>query len=255
MKALIEKIAKVSNTLTFKKESFIQRFLTPISKLADNVSLFIDDKKMYAVCSSQDGGIVLLATLETESQLKGITRINIPDIKKLVRLLDCIEEQEINLTVENNHLKYFTSDFKFNYYLLEDSYMQRCPVNPDKIRQLTYDSEFTLTNAKFNDILKGSSIATDTDKLYFFTKDNSVFAELNDYERQNINNITYLISDNFFGNPIKNALPLNLEHVRMLAGLRVEDLKIKINSTLKVTLFEASDENVNIKFIISALVK
>ena len=245
----------MSNTITLNKESFVQRFLTPISKLADNVSLFVEEKNIYAVCSSQDGGIVLLATLKTDCNLRGITRINLPDIKKFVRLLDCIEDQDITFTIEDNHLKHDTINFKFKYFLLEDSYMQRCPVNPEKIRQLQYDSDFVLTNTKFNEILKGSSIATDTDKLYFYTKNNDVYAELNDYERQNVNNITYLISDSFNGVPIKNALPLNLENVRMLAGLRTNSISIKINSALKVTLFEVEDDFVNIKFIISALVK
>jgi len=41
----------------------------------------------------------------------------------------------------------------------------------------------------------------------------------------------------------------------MLAGLRAENITVKINNSLKVTLFEVEDEYVSIKFIISALVK
>jgi len=210
---------------------------------------------LYAVCSSQDGSIVLLATLKHNSLLDNIVKINLPDVKKFVRLLDCVDDNDVVISLENNHLKYNTVNFKFNYYLLEDSYMQRCPINPDKIKLLKYDSEFILSNIKFNEILKGSSIATDSDKLYFFTKNDEVYAELNDYNRQNINNITYLVTDKFSGEPIKNALPLNLENVRMLAGLRTENITVKINNSLKVTLFEIEDKHVSIKFIISALVK
>lgn len=245
----------MSNKLTFNKESFVQKFLQPISKLADNISLIPGDKELYAVCSSQDGSIVLLANLKTDINTQGILKINLPDIKKFVRLLECIDVPELELTLEDNHIKYNTSSFKFNYFLLEDSYMQRCPVNPEKIKQLSYDSSFVLSNSKFNEILKGSSIATDTDKLYFYTKNDSVYAELNDFERQNVNNITYLVTEKFSGEPIKNALPLNLENVRMLAGLRAENITVKINNTLKVTLFEIEDKYVSIKFIISALVK
>jgi hypothetical protein len=245
----------VSNQLTLSKESFVQKFLLPISKLADNISIVPNDEGLYAVCSSQDGSIVLLASLKTDVNTKGVIKINLPDIKKFVRLLECIDDDTLNLVLEDNHIKYNTPGFKFNYFLLEDSYMQRCPVNPDKIKQLQYDSYFTLTNSKFSEILKGSSIATDTDKLYFYTKNDCVYAELNDFERQNINNITYLVTENYTGEPIKNTLPLNLENVRMLAGLRAENISVKINNTLKVTLFEIEDETVSIKFIISALVK
>lgn len=245
----------MANTLSFKKDNFVQKFLQPISKLADSVSIIPNGDELYAVCSSQDGSIVLLATLKTGAEVKGILKINLPDIKKFVRLVDCIEEDIITLDIVDNHIVYDTMSFRFKYFLLEDSYMQRCPVNPDKVRNLEYDSHFVITNSKFNEILKGSSIATDTDKLYFYTKDNNVYAELNDFERQNVNNITYLVATEYTGTPIKNALPLNLENVRMLAGLRAEHINISVNNTLKVTLFEVNDSTVSTKFIISALVK
>lgn len=245
----------MTNILALNKESFVQKFLLPISKLADNVSISIDDSEVYATCASQDGSVVLLASYKTDTAVKGIPRINLPDVKKFVRLLDCVEEDNIAITIENNHLKYTTPSFKFNYFLLEDSYMQRCPVNPEKIKKLKYDTAFLLPNTKFNEVLKGSSIATDSDKLYFYTKDDKVYCELNDLERQNINNITYLVADKFVGEQIKNTLPLNLENIRLLAGTKGNEFTVKINNELKVTLFQIEEKDIDIKFIISALVK
>lgn len=245
----------MTNILSFKKESFIQKFLLPISKLADNVSISFNDEEVFTTCASQDGSIVLLATFKADTAVKGIPRINLPDVKKFIRLIDCVDLDTIALSIKDNHLNYETPSQRFNYYLLEDSYMQRCPVNPDKINKLKYDTGFILSNDKFNDVLKGSSIATDSDKLYFYTKDGQVFAELNDYERQNINNITYLVADKFVGEPIKNTLPLNLENIRLLAGTKCSEFTVKINNELKVTLFQIEEENITIKFIISALVK
>jgi len=245
----------VTNILSLNKESFVQKFLTPISKLADNVSISIDDDQVYATCASQDGSVVLLASYKTDTAVRGIPRINLPDVKKFVRLLDCVDHDNIALTIENNHLKYVTPSFKFNYFLLEDNYMQRCPVNPEKIKQLKYDTTFLLPNTKFNEVLKGSSIATDSDKLYFYTKDDKVYCELNDLERQNINNITYLVADKFVGETIKNTLPLNLENIRLLAGTKCNEFTVKVNNELKVTLFQIEEKDIDIKFIISALVK
>jgi hypothetical protein len=245
----------VTNILSLNKESFVQKFLTPISKLADNVSISIDDDEVYATCASQDGSVVLLASYKTDTAVRGIPRINLPDVKKFVRLLDCVDHANIALTIENNHLKYVTPSFKFNYFLLEDNYMQRCPVNPDKIKQLKYDTAFLLPNTKFNEVLKGSSIATDSDKLYFYTKEDKVYCELNDLERQNINNITYLVAEKFVGKAIKNTLPLNLENIRLLAGTKCNEFTVKVNNELKVTLFQIEEKDIDIKFIISALVK
>ncbi len=245
----------MTNILSLNKETFVQKFLIPISKLADNVSISFNSDEIFTTCASQDGSIVVLASYKTDTAIKGIPRINLPDVKKFVRLLDCIDQNDIALTIEDNHLKYTTPSFKFNYFLLEDSYMQRCPVNPDKIKQLKYDTAFLLSNTKFNDILKGSSIATDSDKLYFYTKDGRVYCELNDLERQNINNITYLVAEKFVGENIKNTLPLNLENIRLLAGTKCNEFTVKINNDLKVTLFQIEEKDIDIKFIISALVK
>jgi hypothetical protein len=246
----------MTTEISLHKETFVQKFLLPISKLTDHVSLIPKENLLLAICASADGSIVLLATLKLQNSLPlDLTRLNIPDVKKFVRLLDCIEDTEIKLSIEDNHIHYQTPQFKFNYFLLEDAYIQKCPIQPEKINALTYDSEFILSNLKFQELLRGSTIATDSDKLYFYTKDEEVYAELNDYERHNINNLTYLLTDSFKGEPIKNALPLNLENIRLLAGLRVDSFKVKINNTLKVTLFECQDEKVSVKFIISALVK
>lgn len=245
----------MTNILSLNKESFVQKFLLPISKLADNVSITIDDNEVFTTCASQDGSVVLLASYKTDTAVKGIPRINLPDVKKFVRLLDCVEDSNIALTIDDNHLKYTTPAFKFNYYLLEDSYMQRCPVNPEKIKKLKYDTAFILPNSKFNEVLKGSSIATDSDKLYFYTKDSKVYCELNDLERQNINNITYLVTDKYVGEDIKNTLPLNLENIRLLAGTKCNEFTVKVNNELKVTLFQIEEKDIDIKFIISALVK
>ena len=245
----------MTNILSLKKESFVQKFLLPISKLADNISISFNDEEISTTCASPDGSIVLLATYKTDTAVKGIPRINLPDVKKFIRLIDCVDIDTIALTIKDNHLNYETPSQKFNYFLLEDSYMQRCPVNPDKINKLKYDTGFILSSSKFNDVLKGSSIATDSDKLYFYTKDDKVYAELNDYERQNINNITYLVSDKFVGEQIKNTLPLNLENIRLLAGIKCNEFTVKVNNELKVTLFQIEEEGITIKFIISALVK
>lgn len=245
----------MTNVLALNKETFVQKFLTPISKLADNVSISLNENEVFTTCASQDGSVVLLASYKTDTTVKGIPRINLPDVKKFVRLLDCVEEDNIVLTIENNHLKYTTPSIKFNYYLLEDSYMQRCPVNPEKIKQLKYDTAFLLPVVRFNEVLKGSSIATDSDKLYFYTKNEKVYCELNDLERQNINNITYLVADKFVGENIKNTLPLNLENIRLLAGSKCNEFTVKINNELKVTLFQIEEKNIDIKIIISALVK
>jgi hypothetical protein len=245
----------VIKKITLDKEKFLSKFLLPISKLTDNVSILPADNILTAICNSQDSSVVLYVTYKTTENFSGIVRVNLPEIKKFVRLLECINTNTIEFELKGNCLSYQTPEFKFNYFLLDDSYIQKCPINPEKIKQLTFDTEFTLTNSNLNDLLKASSITTDSNKVYLFTRDEKVYAELNDLERQNINNVTCIFSSNYTGKNISGNIPLNIENLRLLAGLKTEIINVSINNELKIVLFEIKDNNTNIKFIISALVK
>lgn len=240
--------------LTLSKDLFLRQFLLPISKLADNISLNFTSEKMYATCNSNDGSVVLYAELRLETKTD-IPKLNIPDIKKFIRLLECIDQPDITLTITENAIRYNTAGLKFNYFLIDDSYIQKSPVNPEKILGLKFDSSFILPVSKFNEVMKGSSITTDTDKLYFYTKESKVYAELNDHQRQNVNNITYLVTNDYDGQEITENIPLNLENFRILSGLTQQQFNVNINNSLKIVMFENTTSFVTTKFIISALVK
>ena len=246
----------MNSKIKFKKNNFIAHYLLPISKVADNVSIIKQDDIFYAVCASQTGGsVVLYASYKAVEHTDVKSNINIPDIKKFIRLLDCIEKDDIEIEIHSNHLRYKDDVFKFNYFLLEDGVMPRCPISPEKIKKLNYDSEFVLSIAKLQELLKGSSIATETDKIYISTKDTKVYAELNDLERHNVNNVCYQIADVYTGKDVTVPVILGLESVRLLAGLKTPAYNVKINTELKITCVEYVDEHIDVKFIISGLVK
>lgn len=240
--------------LTFDKNSFVYQFLLPLSKLTDNIILNISKDSICATCSTADAGVVVCAEYLSKFDIEKDVVINLPDIKKFLKLLENLDDANINLLYKSNHLSYNNKKIKFNYYLLEDGYVQRCPVSAAKIKNLTHDSEFNFTSENLAEVLRGHSIATDASKVYFFIKDNEVFAELNDREKQNINTIEYHITDEYKGQEFA-PIAINLESIRMLLGLRNQTFNVKINNTLKVFLFDINDINISIRFAISALVK
>lgn len=244
----------MKTTLKLHKESFVSHFLLPLGKLTDNVILNLTSDKVVATCSTPDAGVVVCAEYISEFDVDKSLTLNLPDVKKFSKLLDGLADEYITLTFNSNHLAYKSSSIKFNYFLLEEGYVQRCPVSSAKIQGLTHDSCFTLTSDKLNEILRGHSIASDASKVYFFLQDGEVYAELNDKERQNINNIMYSVTDEIEGEEF-NTLALNLESLRMLTGLRNSKFKVKINNKLNVFLFDIIEEKINIRFAISALVK
>jgi hypothetical protein len=61
--------------------------------------------------------------------------LNIPDIKKLVRVVECIDADELQFDINSNNLQYISDSFKFKYHLLEDGLMKLPSINIKKINE------------------------------------------------------------------------------------------------------------------------
>jgi|APGre2960657373_1045057.scaffolds.fasta_scaffold01907_8 hypothetical protein len=246
----------MSEHIIVEKESFIEKLLNPVSRLADNICLNLESDNVNTICNSQNGDVVVYAKMEMQSKIAEPLKLNIPDLKKFVRLLDFVEKDVFEVTINDNNISYKDDgSFNFVYYLLEDGYIPKNTLNINKINSLDYQTSFDLTISKFNDVMKGCAITSDSNKLYLFTKEGKVYAELNDRETPNINNITYQISTEFEGDDITTPIPLKLDSVRMISGLKTSKIKVSFNSKFKITIFEIKEGDVLIKFIISALTK
>lgn len=244
----------MKTTITLHRDNFVQQFLLPLSKLTEKIILTLTANSIVATCSTVDASVVLCAEYKSDLSVDTTINLNIPDIKKLLKLLNNVDSDQIVLTYNENHLAYTSKTLKFKYFLLEDGYVQRCPVSSTKIRSLTHDSSFFLSKESLSEILRGQTVATDAGKVYFYLQDDCIHAELNDRERCNINNITYFVSDGFEGEEFI-PLAVDLESLRMLTGLKGNGFTVKINTKINVLLFDIDDTDVSIRFAISALVK
>jgi hypothetical protein len=246
------------HNLKINKDKFVQHILTPVSRVTDNAALRLTEKGLTCVCTSQVGGSVVLYIEYTDAALLSEQQdfiIGLPDVKRFIRLLDCVETQNIVITVNDNHLIYKDDSFKFKYFLLEESVLPKNTLSTEKIKKLVFDHEFNLTSGKFSELIKGSAITVDSDKLYLYTKDSFVYGELNDYERQNINNLTYKIATSYEGTEINTPIVLGLECVRLFSSSKTDSFKVKVNNALKIVCFEYQNDDVSLKYIISSLVK
>lgn len=232
------------------------KFLSPLSKLGDKAVLRIGDQKIYTVMSSEDSNIILYASSKLIEQSNS-ARINVIDIKKFIAALDCFEE-EMFFYLKDNYIlceSQSLSGTYFKYHLVDDSIIKDTSISIEKISKLNFDTEFALNRKNLADIAKGSFFTADTNKIYLYTKDDCVFAELTDKEIQNTNSITFKVSDSFTGMPVKDLLTLNYEIFRNLTTLRCENVKVKINNENKVVMFNIIENNIELKYIISTLIK
>jgi len=143
----------------------------------------------------------------------------------------------------------------FKYHLVDDTVVRECPIKIDKIAKLNFDTNFVITNPKIKQIMSGYAFATDLTKIYFYTKEGKVYAEINDKTLQNVDNISMKIADSYSGAEIDTPTPINTEVFKNLATCR-NDVNVKINNQFKVFIFQNKDDNdVELKYIVSALVK
>ena len=142
----MEKQLKVTD-----KSEFL-RFLDATSKISDSVILEIKKEKVTSLVSSVDNTLILYSEYNAVSELEDT--LNIPDVKKLYRVLDTVEGTNIDLNINANNIEYRGSDIKFKYHLFEEGFLAKPSINLDKINQFTYDLEFNLDKVHYNKFLK-----------------------------------------------------------------------------------------------------
>jgi hypothetical protein len=138
---------------------------------------------------------------------------------------------------------------------MDDGVIKESTVNVEKIAALTPDTVFEISLSKVKQIMSAYSFVNDVNKIYFYTKDDKVFAEIDDKTLQNIDNVSLLLSNEFTGQPLLSPMSVKIEVFKLLASSKTS-IKVKINNEFKVFIFETQeDDNTQLKYIISALVK
>tara|TARA_R110002012_G_scaffold114093_1_gene260667 strand:+ start:222 stop:944 length:723 start_codon:yes stop_codon:yes gene_type:complete len=238
----MEKLLKVENKSEFLK------FLDAISKINDSgVILDIKEDKITSLVSSIDSTLILHSELKADI---GFTNtLNIPDVKKLRNVLDTIEQDVLDLTINTNNIQYSGKGVKFKYHLYEEGFITRPNINLDKISKFTFDVVFALDRATLQRLFKGSTFASETNKIYFYTEDGNLMAELTDRSRHNTDNFTISLGEVDFK---LDPIPLNLDNIRLLTGINNE-FEVKINTEYGVVVFDIEDKDIKLKYIISAL--
>ena len=238
----MERQLKVEN-----KSEFL-RFLDAISKINDSgVILDIKEDKITSLVSSIDSTLILYSEYQTKSGFKDT--LNVPDVKKLRNVLDTIEYQDINLDINSNNIQYNGDGVKFKYHLYEEGFINRSNINLDKISKFTFDVTFTLDRATLQRLFKGSTFASETNKIYFYTESGNLMAELTDRSRHNTDNFTISLGKVDF---TLDPVPVNLDNIRLLSGIN-DEFEVKVNTEYGVIVFDIEDKDIKLKYIISAL--
>lgn len=242
--------------LKLVKEDFADNFLNILGKAVDSASIKINNEGMYVVCNKPETSIILLAKYKRAIEIESEISLNIGDIKKLVRVLDCIKSEEIIFNIKDNHMYYKSPEIQFKYHFLDDSIIPKATLKKEKIEALVLDTFFEIDYRKLHDVLKASSFTVESTKIYVYGQPDGVYCELGDREKCNTDSISFKISDKIEGTPFTQVIPFDLDIFRILSGVKFEKARIGLNLTHKVmSFYVAPTPDTEFRFIISGLVK
>jgi hypothetical protein len=234
------------------KKDFVSNFLGPISNLNDVCILSIEGNSMSCTLASADATIVCKSTIEVDTDLDNV-KLNLPDIKKMVRVLDIIPSTEIELQINENNISYNKNGYKFKYHLLDDGIIKQPNLNVEKIKKLDFNTKFIVKENELNTLFKGSSFATETSKVYIFEEDGKINGELGDRSRHNTDNFICELSNEFEGN-IKKPLPVNFDSFRLVSFSGSREVNFSVNTDMGVITCNFKKGDAQLIYIISALI-
>jgi hypothetical protein len=225
--------------------------------MGDMSIVTIDKNGATSLNKTIDNSIILYAkTVDVEYSNDGPIKLNIPDIKKLIRALDCLQTPSptIDLILNRNSIEYKSSSTKFKFHLIEDGIIVPPNINIQKIESFEYDTTFDLSVHSFNSILKSSTFLTDSNKIYISTENGAVYAELTDKSKSNTDSYKSAISTGYEGSEIQKEIPFSFDLFRSCSLLKTESIKVSINTARSIIAFDISDGNYKLKYISTGLV-
>ena len=235
------------------KDRFINDFLTPISRVSESAVLDVQPGCISTLIATGDNTIIVSAQYNDNS-INITKKLNVPDIKKFCRILSCIEEQQLEFNLDTNSIGYTSSAVRFKYHLYEDNIISLPKLNMEKLSKFTFDGRFSLTSIAITSLIKGSSIATETNRLYLSIKDSNIHGDLTDLTRANTDSYGMKLSEDYSGQQLDKSIPLNFEIFRIISCMKFKTIDAKLITKLGVLVFDITLESSNIKFVASALV-
>lgn len=239
--------------LKLKSPTDFVAYLDSLSKISESAIVTVEREKMSSLVASTDNTLILCSEYNAPSSF--YSTLNIPDVKKLTRVIDTISDEEIDLIINSNNIEYKGNGVKFKYHLFDDGFLAKPGLNIDKINSFQYDMSFKLDKNILNQIFKGSVFASETNKVYFYTEENRVeegyrlMAELTDRSRHNTDNFTLCIGH---VDEVLAPIPINFDNIRLLNNISGV-FTVRINKEYGVVVFDQESNDIKLKYIVSSL--
>lgn len=237
------------------REQFVDSFLRPINKITDRAIINLSKDKATCLALDSTSTLFLHCEAEIDCDVEEPVSLNIGDVLKFLKAISCIDDDDVTFTLNKNHLQYKSPSLNFKYHLLEDGVIPPPTFNLDRLSTLKINTSFAFTSLVYKSILRSSTFATDSNKIYFYTKKKKVYGELNDKTVSNLDSVDMLVADNYVGDALETAIPLKFEWLENFSGIKFDNVDVKYNKQHDIVLFEIADTTTKLQYIVSTLTK
>jgi hypothetical protein len=234
------------------RQNFVQKFLIPLSRVNDLCTLTLDPNICSNLNRTPDNNFSLYSFTDDIEFDGDKHNISFADIKKFIKVLECIPDEQINLHINSNNIEYKSNGTKFKFHLINDNIVKSPNFNLEKMNALEFDISFKLTSIMHNLLIKSSTFITDSNKIYLNTDNEGVMAELTDKTKVNIDSYSKIISESFIGNKMEKPLAFNFDLFRNISFLKTNEIEVKLNTTRGFIAFIVKDDKYNLKYISTA---
>ena len=241
------------NLLLNDKIGFITNFLKPINRFSETAILNIAGNKITSLVSSADNTTILYAQYLLDKQYDEPKTLNIPNIDKFINSLKVIEDNNIDLILNSNNIQYKTSTLKFKFHLYEDGILSSPKINIDKVNSFKNDVNFNIESSVLNRLIKSSLITPEINKVYLYSEDNKIHAELTDRTVSNSDMFSFCLVEDYDGPSLAQPIPLMLDPIRALSSLNAS-ASVGINNEYGIAQFKIHTNQSILHYIITSLV-
>lgn len=235
------------------KKIFLSSFLSPISKISDSCVISLTDSGLSCVTCTADAAIILHAQYNLDLDIDKKFELNIADVKKVYKAFECINSDSFVFDVDKNNISYSGVEIRFKYHLLEEGIITKPKINVEKIGGLDFPLSFTVQYKSLVELLRGSTFATESNKLYIYSENNKIFGDLTDKARHNVDSMSIPLCE--YNGPEIQTICLNFELIRIISGVRVKQLECRVNPKIGIVVFQTTDSTVKTQYIASSLIK
>ena len=235
------------------KNDFVNKFLNPISRVNDLVTIKVDGNEVSSLNRTSDNNIILYASCN-DITCDTTHNVNIPDVKKLIKALDGITDNQVSLTVNPNNLEYKSNTVKFKFHLLEDGIIAVPNLNINKINNFQYNVRFKMTTQSLTNLLKSSTFITDSNKMYIFSEGSVIYGELTDRSKHNIDMYTTVLTTAYDGEAIDKPIPFSFDTFRLLSTLKSNAFDVSLNTERGILAMDIIENGYKLKYISTSMV-